>query len=95
MDMIRQNRWKDSAGKIANPGKTFFLRLAARCVRAVNLQRDADGLSYARKAMIITGLALNTNGIWEKSQLTPELQRIVTKHQAIFDASRLEAMQSE
>lgn len=95
MDMIRQNRWKDSAGKIANPGKTYFLRLAARCVRVVNLQRDADGLSYARKAMIITGLALNTNGIWEKSQLTPELQRIITKHQAIFDASRLEAMQSE
>ena len=92
MQMIKLNKWKDSSGKIANPGKTYFLRLAARCVRKVNEQRDADGLRYARKAMIITGMALNTNGLWEVSQLTPDLQRIVRKHASVFDASRNEAM---
>lgn len=92
MDMIRQNKWKDSAGKIANPGKTFFLKLASLCVCNVNSQRDKDGLRYAGKAMIIIGLALNTNGLCEISQLTPELQQIINKHNAIFDSARNEAM---
>ena len=62
MNMIREGKWKDSSGKIANPGKSFFLKLAADAVRDVNRQRDGDGLTYARKAMILRGLALNTNG---------------------------------
>lgn len=94
MQMIKLNKWKDSSGKIANPGKTYFLKLAAKCVRQVNQQRDEDGLTYARKAMIITGMALNTNGLWEVSQLTPDLQRIVRKHASVFEASRNEAMSS-
>ena len=92
MDMISQGLWKDSAGKVHNPGKSYFLQLAARCVRDVNRERDEDGISFARKAMIITGLALNTNGLWEVRQLTPELQRIVHKHKQIFEATRSELM---
>lgn len=91
MELIRRGEWKDSSGKVANPGKTFFLRLAADSVRQVNNQRDAEGISYARKAMIITGMALNTNGQWEESQLTPALQNIINKHRGEFD----NAMHSE
>ena len=94
MQMIKPNKWKDSSGKIANPGKTYFLKLAARSIRQVNQQRDDDGLTYARRAMIITGMALNTNGLWEVYQLTPDLQRIVRKHASVFEASRNEAMSS-
>lgn len=73
MDMIRQNKWKDSTGMIANPGQTKILKLAAGCIRTVNRQRDEDRLTYYRNAMIITGLALNTIGLWEVSQLTSDL----------------------
>lgn len=94
LDCIKRGKWKDSCGKIHNPGKSYFLQLAAKCVREVNQQRDADGISFARKAMIITGLGLNTNGHWEIGQLTPELQRIVRKHQTVFDAARAKAIGS-
>ena len=59
--------------------------MAADAVCDVNAMRDKDGLSYARKAMIMCGMALNTNGLWEVSQLKPSLQNIVRKHRAIFD----------
>lgn len=42
--------------------KTVFFRLAANAVRDVHTQRDAKGLYYARKAIIITELAFSTNG---------------------------------
>lgn len=89
MDMIREGKWKDNSGKLFNPGKLFFLRLAADAVRDVNRQRDSDGLSFARKAMIMTGMALNTNGQWEVSQLTPQLQNIVSKHMEYFDGKNV------
>ena len=92
MDLMKKGKWKDSSGKIHNPGKSYFLHLAARCVREVNQQRDEDGICFARKAMVITGLALNTNGQWEVQQLTPELQRIVQKNHTVFDCARTTAM---
>ncbi len=33
-------------------GKRFFLRLAADIIREVNMVRDKDGVSFARKAML-------------------------------------------
>ena len=45
--------------KIINPGKRFFLKLAANCVRDVNRQRTSEGITYARKAMIRCGMSLN------------------------------------
>ena len=83
--MIRCGNWKDSAGKLHNLGKGFFLRLAAAAVRDVNAQRNAYLMRYARKAMIMTVMSLNTNGRWEESQLTPKLQEIINKHRAIID----------
>lgn len=61
MQIIRKGSWKYSCGKLHNPGNHFFLKLAAAAIRIVNLQRDADGLIYVRNAMIMTGMALNTN----------------------------------
>lgn len=43
-----------------------FLSLAADAVADVNAQRDENGIPYARKAMIIFGMSLNTNGRWEE-----------------------------
>lgn len=84
LSLIQSSKWT-SAGKLPNPGKNFFLRLAADAVNDVNKQRDADGLSFARKAMIMCGLALNTSGVWEERQLKPELQNIINKHRHEFE----------
>ena len=95
-ELVRATRfWKskgdyiDQNGNVKhiglNPGKEFFFRMVANSVRDDNAMRDNNGLSYARKAMIMCGMALNTNGLWEVSQLKPSLQNIVRKHRAIFD----------
>lgn len=38
--------------------------LVKKAVHRVNWQRDENGISYARKAMIVCGLRLSTNGLW-------------------------------
>lgn len=73
------------SGAIPNPGKPFFLKIAAQAVRDVNMQRDENGLTYARKAMIRCGLAKQPNGLWEIKQLFPHLQNIIAKHRVYFD----------
>lgn len=91
---IARGAWMGSgsgaSGKLRNPGKAFFLKLAAKAVREVNAQRDKNGVSYARKAMIRTGMSLNLNGLWEEKQLSDELQSIVAKHREFFDGKELE-----
>ena len=52
LEQIRAKNWSDGSGKIKIPGKKFFLLLAKQAVQDVNNQRDADGITYARKAMI-------------------------------------------
>ena len=64
-------------GKLRNQGKYFYLDLAARRVNKSNSMRDVVGFSYARKAMIRFGLALNTSGVSELCQLSTELQKIL------------------
>ena len=75
----------DGRWAIAKPWKGVFLRLSSEAVADVNVHRDVDGLSYARKSMIICGMALNTNGKWEESQLRPELQQIINKYRHFFE----------
>ncbi len=65
-------------------GKTFFLRLAADVIREVNMIRDKDGVSFARKAMLQCGLGLK-NGVRKFSQLKPELQGIIRENRSHFD----------
>lgn len=87
---IKTREWMDSAngkssGKIRNPGKSFFLHLASEDLRQVNAMRDKNGVQYARKARIKTGMSSNLNGRWEKSQLKDDLQTIITKHGNRFE----------
>ena len=53
-------------------------------MRAVNLMKDKNGASYARKAMVRCGLGLDPDGKWQESQLFPEL-RMINNHRAHFD----------
>ena len=92
--MMNRGEWMGigagSSGKLKNPGKTFFLKLAADAVRDINAQQDKNGLSYARKAMIRTGMGLNLNGRWEECQLFSHLQEIVAKHRNHFNGLPVE-----
>jgi DDE superfamily endonuclease len=80
LEAIQKGEWQEVSGALKNPGKTFFLKLAARAVADVNKCRDKNGLTFARKAMIRCGLSLDVTGQWHVNQLTPELQAIVAKH---------------
>lgn len=91
MSLIQSGMWRQSSGKLPNPGKRFFLRLAADAVRDVNAQRDENGLSFAYKAMIRTGMALNVTGRWEEAQLFPRLQQIIAKHRKHFDGEPVDS----
>lgn len=75
-------------------GKTFLLQLAPFLFHKVNHQRDVDGTRFARSAMIIIGIVLNTNSPWEVSQLTPKLQHIVENHHTVFNCLRATAMEA-
>jgi len=92
IELIEDDAWQntprkngDWSGKLRNPGKHFFLSLAAKAVREVNGVRDTHGLTYARKAMIRCGLSLGTDGNWSTQQLFPHLQEIVKKYPSHFD----------
>lgn len=92
LEMMDSGAWcndsgngKKWSGKLKNPGKSFFLKLAADAVREVNSERDADGLTYARKAMIKCGLSKNVNGVWDESQLFKHLQEIIKAYRVNFD----------
>jgi hypothetical protein len=96
--MIKNGDWSDTvrmngswSGKLKNPGKCFLLELTARTVRAVNAMRDSCGLTYARKAMIRCGMALDVGGRWHESQLTPELQRVIGKYCIHYDGTPVSA----
>ena len=91
-DMIRNKEYQTSAGgkrqgsgKLKNPGKTYFLQLAADCVKQVNKMRDEHGQRYTRKAMVICGLSKDYDGVWRTSQLQPKLQELIKKYPEEFD----------
>lgn len=73
------------SGKLKQPGKRFFLSLAARCCRQVSEMRDEDNVSRVRKSMIRCGLGKNLNGVWVVRQLFPHLQELVAKRREHFD----------
>eukprot|EP00171_Calliarthron_tuberculosum_P002297 IDg2297t1 len=65
LEMIQNNEWvdwKNGSGKLPNPGKTFYLKLAASVIKEVQNSRDKDGVLYTRKAKIGCGMELNLNG---------------------------------
>ncbi|KAE9040393.1 hypothetical protein PR001_g7088 [Phytophthora rubi] len=87
IELIEGNAWQNKvrsdgawSGKLKNPGKIYFLTLAAKAVRRVNAQRDKNGLNYARKAKIRCGLSLDVDGKWRVEQLFFHLQEIIRKY---------------
>jgi hypothetical protein len=85
--LIREQQWQNDSngrrgfsGKLKNPGKPYFLLLAAATVQDVNEEHDAYGMTYARKSMIRCGLSLDLDGVWKTEQLFPELQQIIVEH---------------
>ena len=61
-DAVKKGMWQDVSGAIKNPGKRFFLKLAATAIQAVNNCRDSQGLTFAGKAMIHCDLSLDITG---------------------------------
>mmetsp|Transcript_7162 Transcript_7162/g.17545 ORF Transcript_7162/g.17545 Transcript_7162/m.17545 type:complete len:110 (-) Transcript_7162:31-360(-) len=77
------------------PRENFFLKMAAEAVRRVNRERDANGMSYARKAMIWCGLSLNGSVVWEESQLSVALQNIVKTQRKYFEGEEVPTLGTE
>ncbi|KAL0229044.1 hypothetical protein GEMRC1_013664 [Eukaryota sp. GEM-RC1] len=86
LELVNSETFTES-GKLPNPGKRYFLELAAEAVRRVNLLKDRNGLSYARKAMIRCGMGLDNTGIWNEGQLNVDLQEVVRKHRSYFEGN--------
>lgn len=93
LQLIRDEQWSDHpegrgrgwSGKLKNPGKSFYLSLAAECVRVVNEEIDEHGVSFARKTMIKCGLSLDLNGRWRREQLFDNLQQIIVDYYQYFE----------
>ena len=60
------------------------MNLAVRCVEAVNAMQDENGIPLVWKAMIRCGLSSNTNGQWETTQLSQNLQDIIGRRPMEF-----------
>ncbi|OWZ06929.1 hypothetical protein PHMEG_00020747, partial [Phytophthora megakarya] len=91
MDAIRNSDWKTgtpSSGKLANPGKKFFLELTAECIRLVNLEKDKNGDNWAKKSMIQCGLDVSRDGVWKVDQLSKELKQIIAFYLDAFEGGR-------
>lgn len=88
---VTSNSYGTASGLFKNPGKKFFLKLAAAAVRDVNKERDENGMTYARKAMIRCGLSKQKNGLWEIRQLFPHLQTIISQYRINFDGENPDA----
>ncbi|KAE8984614.1 hypothetical protein PR003_g18288, partial [Phytophthora rubi] len=51
----------------------FFLKLAAECIRLVNLEKDKNGDNWAKKAMVQCGIDVPRDGVWKIGQLEKRL----------------------
>lgn len=87
MEIIKQGMRRGKSGRFYNSEKEYFLKLVALCIWQVSLRRDKEGITYARKAMILTGMALNFDGLREVKQLTPKLQTGFARYRAVLGVS--------
>jgi len=97
VEMMSSTEWvhgTSQSGKLSNPGKRFFLKIAAKAVKDVSDMRDKNGVSYARKAMMRYGLSLDLNGQWQIFPLFPHLQRIIVNHKDFFDGKAVNSIDS-
>ncbi|KAJ3068477.1 hypothetical protein HDU98_008361 [Podochytrium sp. JEL0797] len=84
LEMLKKEQVSDASGKLSNPGKIFFLKLVAESIREANKLTDANGMNYARKAMIRCGLSLE-KGVWSEEMLSKPLQAIIDKYRENFE----------
>lgn len=84
---VPQKGRRQAKGRLSSPKKKWYLDICARVVREFNELKDKDGINYARRAMIRTGMALDTDGVWRESQLRGDLQDIISKHRDHFNGT--------
>lgn len=82
-----RNGFAPASGTNSSAGKHYYVSLAADIVGNVNAVRAADGVKYARKVMIRTGLAFSINGQGEESRLFRKIHEIVRKYRNHFDGA--------
>lgn len=66
--------------------------MVAHSVRDIKNVQDKDRISYVRKSIILCSLVYNVNGLWEESQLKPEIQNIITNYRAEFETPKAKSM---
>lgn len=85
---IPKEKFRDGARgsvQLRNPGKHYYLKLAAEVIHRSQAKTDKNFLSFARKSMIICSLSLDKDVVWRKFQLRPELQVMIKKHRSVFE----------
>ena len=60
------------------------MNLEVKRVSEVNDMVDHDGIPLVREAIILCGLALNTNGYWEITKLFQHLQDMIRRYPMEF-----------
>lgn len=70
----------NASGKLTNPGKKYFLTLAANVIQGANEIVDEEGLNLAQKSMMRCGLSLDKNGNWDEAMLFPHPRDIINKY---------------
>lgn len=63
-DQIRVGNCKDGSGVLVDPGKEFFLKLAADSIRDLNSELDKNGMNDATTAMVQCGMLMGVDGSW-------------------------------
>lgn len=71
--------------RLVNHVKQYFFRLAADTVGEVSSMKDSKGILNARKALVMTGISLGYNNVWQEAELTQDLQEIIGKHRNHFE----------
>eukprot|EP00171_Calliarthron_tuberculosum_P003821 IDg3821t1 len=65
--------------------ETYFIIQKIKTTWSSRWEARENSVSFARKAMVRTGMTLNLNGLWEEEQLFPNLQQIIARHRGHFN----------
>jgi len=60
-------------------------QFAKEVIDSINERTTTEGVTWARKSLIMTGLAPDIDGVWKVSQLTQELIRMVLDNLEYFN----------
>ena len=58
---------------------------AAECIMELNVYKDKNGKTWARRAMVGCGLSVDDDGAWRIQQLFTHLQKIVEQYPDHFN----------